>query len=195
MIKKLFIILGIVISIACFVMPVSAQMCGEVMNSGEGVLWGTWLADFDTGTLNIPKDPDWPVFPTADIWWEQVTSDIRDMSPWDQGAAIVNLGVVDFDAITPEDLAGYSYSTNPIPGSIDGSGNELVDGDVFAVRTNQGNYAKVKVISYGYHIDLRWVTYRPPCNNPVPEFPSPVVPAVMIIGILGTVLLMKRFRR
>ena len=33
-------------------------------------------------------------------------------------------------------------------------------GDVFAVRTNQGNYAKVKVLTYGYDLQIRWVTYR-----------------------------------
>jgi hypothetical protein len=35
-----------------------------------------------------------------------------------------------------------------------------VPGDVFAVLTNQGNYAKVKVVSYGYDLNIQWVTYR-----------------------------------
>jgi hypothetical protein len=39
--------------------------------------------------------------------------------------------------------------------------NQLVNGDVFAVLTNQGNYAKVKVLEYGYNLQIQWVTYRP----------------------------------
>ena len=33
-------------------------------------------------------------------------------------------------------------------------------GDVFAVLTNQGNYSKVKVITYGYDLNIQWVTYH-----------------------------------
>src|SRR4029077_12608693 len=38
--------------------------------------------------------------------------------------------------------------------------NKLVAGDVFAVLTNQGNYAKVKVVAYGYDLSIQWVTYK-----------------------------------
>jgi hypothetical protein len=63
-------------------------------------------------------------------------------------AQIVNLGVVDFNSITADTLANLAYSTTPIDGNNDPA-NQLVTGDVFAVRTNQGNYAKVKDLSYG----------------------------------------------
>ena len=39
--------------------------------------------------------------------------------------------------------------------------NRLVAGDVFAVLTNKGNYAKVKVVTYGYDLQIQWVTYKP----------------------------------
>ena len=35
-------------------------------------------------------------------------------------------------------------------------------GDVFAVRTAEGNYAKVLVVAYGYNMEIQWVTYAPP---------------------------------
>jgi hypothetical protein len=39
--------------------------------------------------------------------------------------------------------------------------NQLVNGDVFAVLTNQGNYAKVKVLEYDYNLQIQWETYSP----------------------------------
>ena len=39
--------------------------------------------------------------------------------------------------------------------------NGLKQGDVFAVLTNNGHYAKVQVVTYGYNIVLRWITYSP----------------------------------
>jgi hypothetical protein len=51
----------------------------------------------------------------GDLWWEQMTSTRRQLVP--QGSArIVNLGLVDFDAIVAAGLAGYSYGIDPIPG-------------------------------------------------------------------------------
>ncbi|KAM3093739.1 hypothetical protein ACKFKG_18485 [Phormidesmis sp. 146-35] len=38
--------------------------------------------------------------------------------------------------------------------------NLLTNGNVFAVRTNSGNFAKVQVLSYGYDLQVQWVTYR-----------------------------------
>jgi len=37
--------------------------------------------------------------------------------------------------------------------------NNLINGDVFAVITNSGNYAKVQVTDYGYNLGVKWVTY------------------------------------
>ena len=37
--------------------------------------------------------------------------------------------------------------------------NNLINGDVFAVITNSGNYAKVQVTDYGYNLGIKWVTY------------------------------------
>ncbi len=73
-------------------------------------------------------------------------------------ATLVNLGIVNFNNITLAKLQSYSYSTTPIDGNND-STNQLVNGDVFAVHTSSGNYAKVLVLSYGYNIQIQWVTY------------------------------------
>ena len=122
-----------------------------VVNQGTTVLKGTFTFDLDTGVQG-------GVGPGQDIWWDQQTTVARQMVP--QGTArIVNVGSVDFNGLTADALQLATYGTTPINGSNNAS-NKLVTGDVFAVLTNQGNYSKVKVVSYGYDMTIQWVTYK-----------------------------------
>jgi hypothetical protein len=130
----------------------------SVVSSGTGTLRGTWLFDFDTGAETSEG---------ADVWWEQKTHTERCMVPR-VNAKIVNLGVIDFEAFSPEQLPGLPYSVTPIDGSIDPlNRNQLVNGDVFAVLTNGGNYAKVQVLAYDYNLQIRWITYRLGTSEPL----------------------------
>jgi hypothetical protein len=123
----------------------------SVLASGTTVLKGTWTFDLDTGTEGGAS-------PNADIWWEQMTAVDRQMMPRN-GAGILNLGAVDFAGLTASGLQKLPYGTAAIPGSNNAT-NKLVHGDVFAVRTQAGNLAKVKVVAYGYDMTIRWVTYK-----------------------------------
>jgi DNA-binding beta-propeller fold protein YncE len=123
----------------------------SVVSSGSTILKGTFILDLETGTQG-------GVGPAGDIWWRQKTAVEREMTPRN-AAKIVNLGVVNFNAIGANTLQMLSYGTTPIPGNDDAT-NKLVPGDVFAVRTSLGNYAKVKVTSYGYNLAIQWVTYH-----------------------------------
>ncbi len=67
--------------------------------------------------------------------------------------------MIDFNSITPASLQGLTYSTTPIDGNDDAS-NQLVTGDVFAVLTNGGNFAKVHILNYGRDLSIQWVTYK-----------------------------------
>ena len=125
-----------------------------VVSKGTTVLKGTFTFDLDNGAQGGAGAG-------FDIWWEQVTAVARQMTPRNTGR-IVNLGVYSasgFTAITAASLQSLSYGTTPIPGSNDAS-NKLVNGDVFAVLTSQGNFAKVRVVTYGYDMKIQWVTYR-----------------------------------
>jgi hypothetical protein len=124
---------------------------GTVVSSGTTVLHGTWLFDFEAGTEVAPGA-------AADVWWEQKTAVLRDMAPRN-GATLVNLGPVNFAALTPDVLSSLTYSNTPINGNNDPS-NNLKTNDVFAVRTTSGNYAKVRVVAYGYDLQIQWVTYH-----------------------------------
>ena len=129
-----------------------------VAQSPSTVLKGTFLFDFDTGIQG-------GLSPNADVFWEQITAVLRQMAP-QNSARIVNLGAVDFNALTATTLRSLAYSATPIDGNNDPS-NKLVPGDVFAVHTTQGNYAKVKVLVYGYNLTIQWVTYNIPSGYKV----------------------------
>ncbi len=126
-----------------------------IVAQGTGtVLKGTFMFDFDTGTESVAG----PISPTMDVFWDQHTAVVRSMDPI-QGAKIINLGAVNFASLTAANLQLLPYATTPIDGNADTT-NQLVVGDVFAVLTNKGNYAKVLVTAYGYNLTINWVTYN-----------------------------------
>lgn len=120
-----------------------------VVSFGTAILKGTWTFNFDTGAEGAPG---------PDVWWDQETTVLRQMLPMD-AARIINIGVTNFNAITTDVLQKLTYGTTPISGNNDLT-NRLVPGDVFAVLTNQGNFAKVEVLQYGYDLKIQWVTYH-----------------------------------
>lgn len=124
----------------------------KIVSKGTTVLKGTWVFDCETGVLSGNLSGP------GDIWWEQIDSIKRQMMPVG-GASIVNLGKVNFNSVTPAVLQSLVYSKTPIPGNNDAT-NQLVNNDVFAVRTNAGNIAKIKVVQYGYDMKIQWETYQ-----------------------------------
>jgi hypothetical protein len=122
-----------------------------VVSSGAITLKGTFTFNLDTGVEGVAPA-------NADIWWDQRTAVIRQMTP-KNSATILNLGVTNFAAINANNLEFLPYKTTPIDGNNDAT-NKLVAGDVFAVHTNGGNFAKVQVVTYGYDLQIHWVTYK-----------------------------------
>ena len=123
--------------------------CTLVAASDTSTLQGTFLFDFDSGAETQNG---------ADVWWDQHTDTVRSLDP-QPGTAIANLGVVDFGSLSCAALRSEPYASAPIDGNNDAT-NQLTDGDVFVIRTDQGNYAKVQVVSYGYDLELKFETYR-----------------------------------
>lgn len=80
------------------------------VSQGTTVLKGTWIFDCETGALSGNLSGP------GDIWWEQQTATQRRMTPV-VGAKIVNLGPVDFNALTHAELQNLNYGTTPIPGN------------------------------------------------------------------------------
>lgn len=90
--------------------------------------------------------------------WEQIDNVKRQMVPAG-GAGIVNLGNMNFAALTPVALQALTFGSTSIIGNYDAS-NQLVNNDVFAVQTKEGNVAKIRVVQYGYDMTIEWVTYK-----------------------------------
>ena len=65
-----------------------------------------------------------------------------------------------FALLGTAELQSLNYGSTAIVGDNNAS-NKLVAGAVFAVRTNVGNYAKVRVVTYGYDLAIR-LTHLPP---------------------------------
>ncbi|MFO0761469.1 MAG: hypothetical protein U0359_33630 [Byssovorax sp.] len=123
-----------------------------VASQGSAVIQGTYAFDFDLGVSPTTLSA------TTDVFWHQKTSTSRSLDP-QNGAKIVNLGVVDWSSVNHVTLQNLTYGSAPINGNADAT-NELVTGDVFAVLTQGGNYAKVRVTAYGYDLHIEWVTYQ-----------------------------------
>jgi hypothetical protein len=119
------------------------------LSQGTVTIPGTWLFDFDTGTITDAG---------AEVWWQQMTSTERALTP-QGGAQLARLGAVNYNAISYPELLELAYSTANIDGSV-GAANQLTNGTVFAVRTAAGNVAKAQVLSYGYDLQIRWTTYQ-----------------------------------
>lgn len=123
-----------------------------VVSQGSTVIKGTWIFDCETGAL------EGNINGPGDIWWEQIDNVKRQMVPVG-GARIINMGNADFAAITPFILQSLAYNKDPIPGNNDVT-NQLVNNDVFAVRTKAGNFAKIRVVNYDYNMKIEWITYK-----------------------------------
>lgn len=158
------------------------------VSEGVATIPGTWSFDFDNGVVtNFITDTG------ADVWWEQMTSTTRQLVA-ENGASLAYVGVIgdaglSFNALTSADLAALTYTTAPINGSD--VGNVLVPNSVFAVKTTDGNYAKVLVTfpffqSYQNNgLGVYWVTLSP--VTPVPEASSMGM-FLAGLGLMGAVV-------
>jgi len=114
------------------------------VTSGTTNLLASYGFNLDTGTEDATGSPL-----TGDIWWSPPTGMVRIGN-----AQMVNLGATNFASITPDTLQSLPYSPTTIPQA------KFVAGDVLAVQTNGGNYAKVLVVSSGLNLEIQWVTYK-----------------------------------
>jgi hypothetical protein len=115
-----------------------------VVTSGSVTLLASYGFNLDTGKEDATGTPL-----TGDIWWSPPTGMVRIGI-----AQMINLGVTNFAAITPDTLQSLPYSPTTVPQA------KFVTGDVLAVRTNGRNYSKVLVVSSGSNLQIQWVTYK-----------------------------------
>lgn len=126
-------------------LPLTQQ---DVLSSGKVLLKGTYVFDFDKGMLDQ----------SGDLWWEQRDGIARFLVPRN-GATAASIGAGNFEAVSSQNLREQQYSTTPLNGSNDAS-NSLLPGTIIGIKTKSGHYAKMRINSYGYDLDIAWVTYK-----------------------------------
>ena len=117
----------------------------KVVSAASGAIPINRTFDVDTGKVPAAGEPG------ADLQW--VIGQVVQMAP-QSNAKLVNIGAVNFDSITAKQLKKLSYTTTPIDVHL------LQNGDVFAVHSADGAYAKIKVLALDFNIGIQWVTYR-----------------------------------
>jgi len=82
----------------------------------------------------------------SDIWWNQSSEIKRRLIP-ENGVELAILQTNDFKNVSIDDLmSAQNYSNKGINGSD--YNNQLQPGTVIAIKTNNGNYAKMRVDNY-----------------------------------------------
>jgi hypothetical protein len=147
----------------------------EVAN-GQTVILGTYSWDIEKNQQRNAS--------RQDLFWNQLTEKVKNLVPINGAGLTLSVNKA-FESITREDLLGLSYSASSLPNS------SLIPGVVFALRTSDGNVAKMRVIRYrdshdfsfpetqqfgiadkafylgrpkykNYHLEVEWVLYRKP---------------------------------
>ncbi|KQP37501.1 hypothetical protein ASF44_14210 [Pseudorhodoferax sp. Leaf274] len=164
-------------------MLLGASAHAALVRVADAEIRGTWQYDFDTGTEVL--------FGGEDVQWQQISATARALTVgFGGGALLYSFGSVAFDAITESQLMALAYTADPIAGPP-AAGSPLQVGDVFGVRTTEGNFVKALVTGYDngladrpyYDMQLRYALYDgEPVVGTVPE---PGSTALLALGLAG----------
>jgi len=128
----------------------------------DKLLKGTWTWDVD-------KDVDGGGS-NADIWYRIADEVVHYLEP-QNGAGLARISGKSFDSVDRDALQALSYTSTPLYTESVDDPDVLMEGDVFALRTNTGQYVKLQVSGYEpralsdgtvlprYNIRLRYVIY------------------------------------
>jgi len=160
---------------------------------GTTVIPGAWAWNVETNELTSTAG--------ADVLWEQASPTERSLVP-QRGAGLASAGDAKYESLSAAELAALKYTEAPLSGSD--KGGALDAGAVFALRTTEGNVAKLRVTKYfsshnfnfagnqvltqparqrlrirppveRYNIEVEWALYRP--QTAVAVAPAPKVSA------------------
>jgi tetratricopeptide (TPR) repeat protein len=125
----------------------------------------TWTIDLETGDQGTPQ---------ADLRWGMAARDQPYLEAYERssgrGALIAEVGDRRWEDLDEPALAKLNYAANRY--SAWGPDAPVRKGAVFAVRTMEGNFAKMRVAEIGnsYQLRLEWLLY--PVQRTVPDQPA-----------------------
>lgn len=108
------------------------------LSKGQTVLLGTCSWDIESDSFSRRREPG---YRNADIWWQQINTDRQKLTPLN-GAMLALVRGQDFEKITKQELKRILYSKEGIFNS------NLKPGTTVAIRTAEGNFAKLRLIKY-----------------------------------------------
>lgn len=146
------------------------------VETGQTVIMGTWTWDIETNS----QGPS----PNLDVWWQQVNKVDQFLVPKFRTSMAV-IKDKNYELVDVDDLFGAEFAKRPIRNTL------LTPGAVLAMKTTEGNFAKIKVIGYrdlhdfsfvdarfareswkyfiwnspnrpNYHLEIEWTLYRRP---------------------------------
>ena len=135
----------------------------------------SYLFDVDTGQMVDISEKD-----SADLWYHNV-DDLEMYLHTQNGAESANLGIVDFDSVT--DCSLYTLSCEPMNASI--NNNTIPVDTVLVIKTNIGNYAKIRIDYYPFPINITIVYQDTPGSPIVPELSLLSVPLFTVTTLLA----------
>ncbi len=174
--KRVSLVLFILALLFGVALPVNGEVVTTSISLGAS-------HTFDVDTHTISSSPS-----SSDLWYEDVDGTERYLVP-ENGALIANLGIVDFDSIV--DVSTYILSSNPVNASL--NNNSIPVGTVLIVKTNLGNYAKMKIEAYYDPLNFT-LAYQNNGSTVVPELSSLATAALLIVATLVVVTIYPRKR-
>lgn len=122
----------------------------SVYTQGQVTIRGTFSCDLDQGREASLAQ--------GDFFWEQTTATERYIAP-DNGATFSVTNRQNLSDMTYGTLVGLSYSNTKINASAT-SANRIPAGTIVAYQTSEGRYGAFQVVTYGYNLSIRWLTYN-----------------------------------
>lgn len=112
---------------------------------------GTYSVDLDLGIQAKGRND-------SDFWWQQKTDTERSIMP-KNGAKFCVIGQSSNQSLTNIELAKLSYSSSEILANNNHS-NRIPNGTQVAYKTKQGRYGLMKILNYGYNLEIEFKTLR-----------------------------------
>lgn len=166
--------------LAVFLVASAVPARADVITMG-GYVTASYMFDVDSGQM-VPNA-------SADLWYHNVDGVERYLVP-ENGAVFANFGMVDFDSVT--NLSAYPLSSNVINAST--NNNSIPVGTVLVVKTNLGNYAKMRIDNYPDPINFT-IVYQTDGTPTVPELPSMIIIALFLPATVFAAIVHRRRRR
>jgi hypothetical protein len=126
----------------------------DVVSQGTATVHGTFSFDFDTGS----EAPN-----SGDFQWENDGTSPPDhdmfLTPTGGRVAPLSPDPPAYPVLNTVWLAALNFSQERIDGPGGADPGDLASGTAFAMLTDEGNYAKARILQVGYDLEIEWVTY------------------------------------